>query len=231
LCQLANEQHATCEHKRLIATYSDLTRRARISASSLKVILRGLDEAGAARHEVRVDRLRGSLPSIIYLPVQDGPWIGITVDMADQLVAQTEVRPLAALGLLVVLLEFCDQQREIHGGLVAETTRAEISRRPGCSSDSLDTWVKALESVAVLKVTRRRALGGAHLPNLWELSERADRPIQQTRSAWPHASSALAEPENTPGRELKRLERSSVAPWPRMRSTPRRKNTARAGNR
>ena len=199
LCQLANEQRATGEHLRLTATYADLTRRGGLGPNSLKVILGVLEDAGAARYEVRVDRLRGSLPSVIHLPVQDGPWIGITVDMAEHLAAQSEVRSLSALGLLVVLLEFCDEQREAHGGLVAETTRADIARRLGCSSDSLDTWVKALERVGVLTVTRRRGAGGAHLPNLWELKELADARPEQARPEGSQDDSGLADNENRPG--------------------------------
>ena len=175
LCQLANEQRSVGEHQRLTATYKELTGRGGLSPNSLKGILGALEDAGAARYELRVDRLRGSLPSLIHLPVQDGAWIAVTVDMAEALAREPDVRLLSALGLLVVLLEFCDDQRDLHGGQIAETTRADIARRLGCGTDTLDGWVKALERANVLTVTRRRGPGGANLPNLWEISETNDQ--------------------------------------------------------
>lgn len=176
LCQMANEQRDVGEQLRVTATYRELTGRGGVSAKTLKVLLLALRAANAARHEIRVDPLQGSMPSLLHLPTQDGPWVGVTVSMAARLAAQTAIPVLPALGLLAVLLEFCDEQREAHGGQLAETTRANVALRVGCGVDTLDTWAKALQDAGVLTITRRRGHGGANLPNIWEITEASQQP-------------------------------------------------------
>ena len=171
LCQLANEQRHEGQHIRLVTTCKDLARRAAIGTTSLKILSTALGAAGAAEFETRIDSLRGAMPSLIHLHVQDGPWIALTVTSADRLTEQAPTTPLPTLGLLAVLLELCDEQRATLGGLRAETTRNNVARRAGCSTDTLDTWVKTLEAAALLTVTRRRGPDGGNLPNLWQIRE------------------------------------------------------------
>jgi hypothetical protein len=171
LCQIANEQRADCEHLRLVATVRDLTRRGALSPSTLKTLLAALRAAGAARFETRIDPLRGAMPSLIHLDIQDGSWIAITVATADQLATLKRAVLLPTLGLLAVLLELCDEQRQALGGLRAETTRRSVALRLGCSTDTLDGWVRTLEHAGIVAVTRRRGEDGGHLPNLWEITE------------------------------------------------------------
>ncbi len=171
LCQIANEQRGEGEHQRLVATWDELARRGALSKRMLKLLSGTLNVAGAARFETRIDPLRGSMPSLIHLDVQDGPWVGLTVTAANELAERSRATLLPGLGLLTVLLELCAEQRAALGGLRAETTRADVARRAGCSTDTLDSWVKALEGVALLDVTRRRGPDGGHLPNLWEITE------------------------------------------------------------
>ncbi len=171
LSQIANEQRAEGEHQRLVATWDELARRGALSKRMLKLLSATLNVAGAARFETRVDPLRGSLPSLIHLGVQEGPWIGLTVATAHELADDSRVPLLPALGLLASLLEFCAEQRAVLGGLRAETTRTAVAKRVGCSTDTLDAWVKLLEAPGILNVTRRRGADGGHLANVWEIIE------------------------------------------------------------
>ena len=171
LCQIANEQRAEGEHERLVATWDELARRGALSKRMIKILSATLNVAGAARFETRVDPLRGSLPSLIHLGAQEGPWIGLTMATAQELADNSRAALLPGLGLLASLLELCAEQRALLGGLRAETTRANVAKRVGCSTDTLDAWVKLLEAAEVLNVTRRRGIDGGHLPNLWEIIE------------------------------------------------------------
>lgn len=141
LCQIANEQRVDGEHTRLVATWDELARRGSMSKKMLKILSVTLDAAGTARFETRIDPLRGSMPSLIHLRIHDGPWIGLTVTTADRLVNDATAGPLPALGLLAVLLELCAEQRAALGGQRAETTRSDVARRVGCSTDTLDAWL------------------------------------------------------------------------------------------
>ena len=176
LCQMTNEQRDVGEQRRVTATYRQLTERGGLSSQTLNKLLVALDAARAVRPERRVDAFHGSLPTLFHLPTQDDPWVGVTVIMAQRLAAQTKIKLLPALGLLVVLLEFCDEQREEHGGQLAETTRAKVAARVGCAVDTLDTWANALQAAGVLTITRRRETGGPNLPNLWEITEAGKDP-------------------------------------------------------
>lgn len=102
LCQMANEQRDVGEQIRVAATDRQLTDRGGVSPQTLRTLLIALHGARAARPEVRVDAFQGSLPTLFHLPTQEGPWVGVTVIMAQRLAAQTKVATLPALGLLVV---------------------------------------------------------------------------------------------------------------------------------
>ena len=93
--------------------------------------------------------------------------------MADHLAQQrTGGHLLRDLGLVVVLLELCGEQRAALGGLSAETTRVQIARRAGLTVDRLDDCNQILEHAGVLSVERRRAPnGGRHLPSTYTLHE------------------------------------------------------------
>ena len=176
LCQLANEQRHTGEHRRVRVTYDHLARRGQMSKSSVKLLLDILERAGAVRYEHLTDRERGAPVSVLHLPVQDDPWTPITVAMADRL---AEERPnghlLRDLGLVVMLLEFCGEQREQHGGLRAEVMRGDIARRTGLTVDRVDDCNRVLEQAGLLEITRRRAAnGGRHLASLYTIIEAAE---------------------------------------------------------
>ena len=193
LCQIANEQRSDGEQVRLVATSRELTRRGGLSPRMLKALSAALNAAGAARFETRIDPLRGAMPSLIHLTVQDGPWVALTVTTATRL-AQQPAALLPVLGLLVGLLELCDEQRATLGGLRAETTRADVARRVGCSTDTLDAWVKALVGADVLSVTRRRGPDGGHLPNLWAITEPTTEQLAENGNQ-PRRTSETAPPD------------------------------------
>ena len=97
--------------------------------------------AQASRGVERVnDPARGAAVTLVHLPIQDGAWTALTVAMAERLATD---RPgghlLRDLGLVVVLLELCAEQRGEHGGLRAETTRARdrAARRVDWSTASM----------------------------------------------------------------------------------------------
>lgn len=102
LCEMANEQRDIGEQVRVSATYAQITDRGKLTSKTLRTLLAALQAARAARPEVRVDAFQGSLPTLFHLPTQEGPWVGVTVIMAQRLAAQTKVATLPALGLLVV---------------------------------------------------------------------------------------------------------------------------------
>ena len=88
----------------------------------------------------------------------EGAWTAVTVAMADHLAQQRAGGHLLRdLGLVVVLLELCGEQRAELGGLSAETTRGAIAERAGLTVDRLDDCNQILEHAGVLSVERRRA--------------------------------------------------------------------------
>ena len=164
LCQIANEQRATGERRQLTSTYRELTRRGALGTTTLKKLPSALDAAGAAHLEIRVDRTRGSMPSLIRLPIHEGLWTAVSVPMAERVCNTPGAQPLPTLGLFISLLEFCEQQRDEHGGRRAEVTRGDIARRVGLSADRVDNRLTTLEASQVLPVTRRRATRGPAPP-------------------------------------------------------------------
>jgi len=173
LCQLANEQRHTGEHRVVRVTYDELAARGQMSKRTVRLLLDVLARSGVVRYERQSDRASGAVVSRLHLLIHDEPWIAITVAMADHLGGP---RPgghfLRDLGLVVVLLEFCAEQRAQHGGLAAEVMRGDIAARSGLTVDRVDDCNRALEQAGVLEVVRRRAPnGGRHLPSVYTVSE------------------------------------------------------------
>jgi enoyl-CoA hydratase/carnithine racemase len=107
--------------------------------------------------------------------------------MADRLASP---RPgghlLRDLGLVVVLLEFCTEQRARHGGLAAEVMRGEIAARCGLTVDRVDDCNHALEQAGVLRIARRRAHnGGRYLPSVYAISEAPSAALQGGETVLP----------------------------------------------
>lgn len=173
LCQLANEQRHTGEHRRLQFTYDSLARRAGIAKSNLKLMLGLLERAGVVRYERLTDPQRGAIISILHLLIQDGAWTAITVAMADRLASERAGGHLLRdLGLVVVLLEFCVAQRDELGSLNAEVSRTEIACQAGLAIDRVDDCNRLLQAAGVLTITRRRSVnGGRNLASLYTIHE------------------------------------------------------------
>ena len=157
-------------------TYDELSARGQMSKRSVKLLLDVLGAAGAVRYERVADPERGAAISVLHLEIQDGAWTPITVAMAHLLAGE---RPgghlLRDLGLIVVLLEFCAEQRAQLGGLRAEVTRSDIAARSGLTVDRVDDCNQLLEQAGVLEIDRRRAAnGGRHLASLYTIIEASD---------------------------------------------------------
>jgi hypothetical protein len=166
LCLLANEQRHVGDHERVQIDYRTLAARWHIGARSIAALLTMLLDAGAIRVERIADPRRGAAITEVHLVVQEPPWVPVTVAMAERLgTGRAGGHALRDLGLAVVLLELCGEQRRERGGLEAETTRADLATRAGLGVDRVDACVRALELAGVLEVTRRRpARGGATSP-------------------------------------------------------------------
>lgn len=173
LCQLANEQRHVGEHRIVRVTYDGLAHRGQMSKRTVKMLLDVLLRADAVRYERLNDPERGATISLLHLLVRDGPWTPITVVMADLLARERcGGHLLRDLGLVVVLLEFCAEQREQRGGLSAEVMRGDIAKRTGLTVDRIDDCNRILEAVGILQITRRRAEnGGRNLPSLYTITE------------------------------------------------------------
>ena len=79
---------------------------------------------------------------------------------------------LRDLGLVTILLEFCAEQRNQHGGLRADVTRGDIAARAGLTIDRVDDCNRILERCGILEVSRRRShRGGRNLANVYEIHE------------------------------------------------------------
>jgi hypothetical protein len=173
LCQLANEQRHTGEHRVIRVNYDELAGRGQMSKHSVKTLLGILVAADVVRYERLADPDRGATISLLHLLVHDGQWTPFTVAMAEGL---AQDRPggylLRDLGLVVILLEFCARQREQHGGLRAEVMRADIAERTGLTADRIDDCNRVLEEAGVLEITRRRgANGGRYLSSVYTILE------------------------------------------------------------
>ncbi len=173
LCQLANEQRHRGEHRVIQVSYDTLIQRGQTGRSTIKALLDTIARARVIRCERVNDPDRGAAVSLLHLLIQDGAWTAVTVAMAEHLASD---RPgghlLRDLGLVVVLLELCCEQRAEHGGLRAATTRGVIAERAGLTLDRVDGCNKILERAGVLGIERRRgANGGRHLPSTYTLHE------------------------------------------------------------
>ncbi|MGH2887911.1 MAG: hypothetical protein ACRDPA_35325 [Solirubrobacteraceae bacterium] len=173
LCQLANAQRHTGEHRSIRVTYQALAERGQMSKRSVKLLIDALENAGVLRYERRNERATGAVISFLQLLVHDEPWMAVTVTMADHLAtARPGGHLLRDLGLVVVFLEFCAEQRNEQGGLAAEVMRADVATRSGLTVDRVDDCNHLLERTGVLEVTRRRAAnGGRHLPSVYTIRE------------------------------------------------------------
>ncbi len=196
LCQLANEQRHSGEHRVVRASYDTLVARGQAGRSSVKALLDTLARAGVVRCERVNDPARGATVSLLHLQIHEGGWTAVTVAMAEHLASErTGGRLLRDLGLVVVLLELCCEQRAEHGGLSAATTRGVIAERVGLTLDRVDGCNKILERAGVLSIERRRvANGGRHLPSTYTLHE---APCRRQAGA-----SGLAGPQTGTGRAV-----------------------------
>lgn len=204
LCQLANEQRHTGEHRVVRVSYETLARRGQVSNTTIKVLLVALARAGVVRHERLNDPGCGATVSLLHLPVQEGAWTAVTAAMADHLAARREGGHLLRdLGVIVVLLELCAEQRAERGGLSAEITRNEIATRAGLSVDRIDDRIRALERADVVRVDRHRApSGGRNLASTSTLFEAPAAHGDQPASAGPRTSTERAAEQYGQGREV-----------------------------
>jgi len=196
LCELANAQRHTGEHRRITATYDELIARIckpngrSIGRTSLRGALTALGDANVAHYTVQIDPQQGRAPSVIELPKQRGRHIQITVASATFL-SEQPIDLLSAFALIATLLALCDDQHADQ----ALASRPFIASRLGWSSErTLDSHVKSLEALGVLRVTRRPKERGGHEPNLWEILE----PGQSIASADTSAGHPGANPGLTP---------------------------------
>lgn len=181
LCQLANEQRHQGGHRTVRVTYDTLAARGQMSKRSVKQLLDTLERAQVVRYERLSDRATGAVVSLLHLLILDEPWIALTVAMADHLAAPRDGGHLLRdLGQVVVLLEFCTEQRAQHGGLAAEVTRADIAEYTGLAVDRVDDCDRVLERCGLLQIERRRAPnGGRNLPSVYTICEAPTGPDQR----------------------------------------------------
>ena len=196
LCQLANEQRHCGEHRMVRVTYEVLAGRGQMSKRSVKQLLDTLERAQVVRYERLNDRSTGAVVSLLHLLILDEPWIAITVAMAEHLaVPRHSGHLLRDLGQVVVLLEFCAEQRVQHGGLAAEVTRGAIADRTGLAVDRVDDCNRVLENCGLLQIERRRASnGGRYLPSVYTIREAPDAGDQGGMAVPPRRRNGTANP-------------------------------------
>ena len=172
LCAEANLQRAAGDHERLYLTQAELAHRLGAGRSSLREHLAALTAAGVIRPRRRYSEDGQPLPTELTLLTQSAPFVAMTVPALTHLERTIEPRArLGALGLYGTLLELCNEQRTIHGGACAESSRRRLAERLGVTVRSLDTYAAALAHAGLLDITRRPTGNGSHLPNVWELKE------------------------------------------------------------
>jgi len=225
LCQLANEQRHWGEKAKLRASYSLLTERAGIGRSTVKQMLDLLAGAGVVAVERSGEAGGGGLGLTVHLSVREDPWLDPTVASSTCLFAAGRRLFLRNLGMLVLYLELCNEQRAEFGGDRARLVRADLAARAGITVESLDDCNRALEAAGVLIVERGRgANGGRYLPSLYTVLE----PGQAT------AQGQLTQGEN-PGLARRRFGTAKAEGWdsasrPSALSGPERsRSTARTG--
>ena len=180
ICQIANEQRHTGQHRTVQITYEQLAHRSGAGRSSIRRLLDVLCAAGVIDYGLVNDPTRAAPVGVMQLLVQDGPWEAITVAMANEI---ARPRPgghvLRDLGLVTILLEFCAEQRDHHGGLRAEIARGDIAARAGLTVDRVDDCNRILERCGILEISRRRSeRGGRNLANVYAIHEAPSREIE-----------------------------------------------------
>ena len=180
MCQIANEQRHTGQHRTVQITYEQLAHRSGAGRSSIRRLLEVLCAARVIDYSLVNDPARAAPVGVMQLLVHDGSWEAITVAMANEI-----ARPrrgghvLRDLGLVTILLEFCAEQRDHLGGLRAEITRGDIAARAGLTVDRVDDCNRILEQCGILDVSRRRSeRGGRNLANVYEIHEAPSREIE-----------------------------------------------------
>ncbi len=96
LCQLANEQRHTGEHRVVRATYETLAARGQMSKRTVKLLLDALEQANVVRYERLADRGTGAVISLFHLLILDEPWLALTVAGGRPAGHPTTRRPPAA---------------------------------------------------------------------------------------------------------------------------------------
>jgi hypothetical protein len=208
LCQLANEQRHWGGKAKLRASYSVLTERAGIGRSTVKQMLDLLAGAGVVAVQRSVGAGGGGHGLMVHLAVRDDPWLDPTVASSTCLFDAGRRLFLRNLGMLVLYLELCNEQRAEFGGDRARLVRVDLAARAGITVESLDDCNRALEAPGVLIVERSRgASGGRYLPSLYTVLEpgqgTAQRRLPQGENpglAWRKVGTAKAEGEDSAAR-------------------------------
>ena len=96
LCQLANEQRAIGQQRRVRYSYDLLATRGGVSKGSVAKMLACLEQAGVLQRETQADPERGGSISIAHLLIHEHSFIAVTVPMADRLAAPRGGGPSSA---------------------------------------------------------------------------------------------------------------------------------------
>jgi len=80
------------------------------------------------------------------------------------------VRRGTAIAIYATLTEVANEEGGASARESFEATRKRIAEMVGISVDTLDRYVRILEQIGLIAVERRTE-GGAHLPNVWHLSD------------------------------------------------------------
>ena len=198
ICQIANEHRHTGQHRTVQITFEQLADRSGAGRSSIRRLLDVLCAAGVIDYGLVNDPTRAAPVGVMRLLVHDWPWEAITVAMANEI---ARPRPgghvLRDLGLVTILLEFCAEQRDHHGGLRAEITRGEIAARAGLTVDRVDDCNRILERCGILEISRRRSeRGGRNLANVYAIHEAPSREIEDGEPGPAGRTNRTAKAEN-----------------------------------
>ena len=141
LCAEANQQRAGGDQERLYLTQTELAHRLSAGRSSLREHLVALAGVGVVRQRRRYSDDGQPQATEITLLIQSVPFVAMTTASLTRLERKIEPRArLGALGLYGTLLELCNEQRTVHGGASAESSRRRLADRLGVTVRSLDTY-------------------------------------------------------------------------------------------
>ncbi|MGH2895561.1 MAG: hypothetical protein ACRDPM_20160 [Solirubrobacteraceae bacterium] len=235
ICQIANEQRHTGQHRTVQITYEQLAHRSGAGRASIRRLLDVLCAAGVIDYGLVNDPAKAAPVGVMQLLVHDGPWEAITVAMANEIArARPGCHVLRDLGLVTILLEFCAEQRNQHGGLRAQITRGDIAARAGLTVDRVDDCNRILEQCGVLEISRQRSeRGGRNLANVYAIHEAPSRELQggepepagrKTRTGRAENQDRQGGKSELPGREV-RTARAESPPT----SVPGHRPLPRAG--